>query len=59
MAQVLVVDRKDLAAAVQSTGKRRARPLTAVQERLFLGVAFGLALLIQIAVVWMPMLAGR
>ena len=59
MAQVLVVDRKDLAAAVQPTGKRRARPLTAVQERLFLSVAFGLALLIQVAIVWMPMIAAR
>ncbi len=59
MAQVLVVDRKDCAAAAGRPGKRRARPLTAAQERLLLGIAFGLALLIQIAVVWMPMIASR
>lgn len=59
MAQVPVVDRRDFAVAARQAGKRRARPLTASQERLFLGVAFGLAFLIQIAVVWTPMIAAH
>jgi hypothetical protein len=59
MAQVLVVDRKGFAVATRQTGRRHRRPLTASQERLFFGVAFGLAFLIQIAVVWMPLLGAH
>jgi hypothetical protein len=59
MAQVLVVGRTDFAAAARQAGMRRSRPLTASQERLFFGVAFGLALLIQIAVVRMPLIAAH
>jgi hypothetical protein len=59
MAQVLVVDRKDPVGAARQAAKRRSHPLTAAQERLFFGVAFGLALLIQVAAVWMPLLAAR
>jgi hypothetical protein len=59
MAQVLVVDRRDFAVAARQSGKGPSRPLTASQERVFFGVAFGLAFLIQIAVVWMPMIAAH
>jgi hypothetical protein len=33
-------------------GKRRSRPLTAKQERLFFGALFAIAALIQVGVVW-------
>jgi hypothetical protein len=59
MAQVPVVDRKDLVGATSQAAKRRTRPLTASQERLFFGVTFAMALLIQMAVSWMPMLAAH
>jgi hypothetical protein len=44
----------DLNAKTQS--KRRSRPLTAAQERLFFGALFAVAALIQIGAVWMPMI---
>ena len=36
--------------------KRRARPLTAAQERLFFGALFVVVALVQIGAVWMPMI---
>ena len=33
-------------------GKRRPRPLTATQERLFFGALFAIAALVQVGVVW-------
>jgi hypothetical protein len=33
-------------------GKRRSRPLTALQERLFFGALFALAALVQVGVIW-------
>jgi hypothetical protein len=59
MAQVLVVDRKGFLVATRQTVRQRRRPLTASQERLFFGVAFGLAFLIQIAAVWAPLLGAH
>ncbi len=32
--------------------KRRSRPLTAMQERLFFGALFAIAALVQVGVVW-------
>jgi hypothetical protein len=32
--------------------RRRARPLTAAQERLFFGALFAIAALVQVGVVW-------
>ena len=32
--------------------KRRSRPLTAMQERLFFGAMFAIAALVQVGVVW-------
>ena len=32
--------------------KRRSRPLTSLQERLFLGALFAIAALVQVGVVW-------
>ena len=36
--------------------KRRSRPLTATQERLFFGALFVVIALVQIGAVWMPMI---
>lgn len=33
-------------------GRRRTRPLTAKQERLFFGALFAIAALVQVSVVW-------
>ena len=33
-------------------GKRRSRPLTALQERLLFGALFAIAALVQVGVVW-------
>jgi len=35
---------------------RRSRPLTAAQERLLFGALFVVVALVQISVVWMPMI---
>lgn len=40
----------------KTQAKRRQRPLTAVQERLFFGALFALAALVQIGAVWMPLI---
>jgi hypothetical protein len=40
----------------KTQSRRRSRPLTAVQERLFFGALFAVAALIQIGAVWMPMI---
>jgi hypothetical protein len=52
MAQVLTVDSKSFGNSARQAGKRRSRPLTAAQERLFFVVAFGLAALLQITILW-------
>ena len=39
----------------ETQAKRRSRPLTAVQERLFFGVLFAAAALVQTGAVWMMM----
>jgi hypothetical protein len=36
----------------KTQGKRRPRPLTATQERLFFGALFAIAALVQVSVVW-------
>jgi hypothetical protein len=36
----------------KTQGKRRSRPLTARQERLFFGALFAIAALVQVSVVW-------
>jgi hypothetical protein len=36
----------------KTQGKRRRRPLTATQERLFFGALFAIAALVQVGVVW-------
>lgn len=59
MAEVGIVGRSPSPAATAQLRRRHARPLTAVQERLFLGLAFGTAVLVQLAVVWMPLLAAH
>jgi hypothetical protein len=40
----------------KTQAKRRSRPLTAAQERLFFGALFAVALLVQIGAVWMPLI---
>ena len=42
---------------VKRQARRRSRPLTAAQERLLFGALIAVAALIQIGVVWMPMIA--
>lgn len=36
--------------------KRRSRPLSAAQERLFFGALFAIAALVQIGAVWMTVI---
>lgn len=36
----------------KTQGKRRSRPLTSLQERLFFGALFVVAALVQVGVVW-------
>jgi hypothetical protein len=36
----------------KTQGKRRPRPLTSLQERLFFGALFVIAALVQVSVVW-------
>ncbi len=43
---------------LKTQGKRRSRPLTATQERLFFGALFVVAALVQIGVVWMQVISG-
>jgi len=40
----------------KTQSRRRPRPLTAAQERLFFGALIAVAVLIQIGAVWMPMI---
>jgi hypothetical protein len=41
----------------KTQSKRRSHPLTAAQERLFFGVLFVIAVLIQIGAVWTQAIA--
>lgn len=40
----------------KTQAKRRSRPLSAAQERLFFGALFIVAALVQIGAVWMTMI---
>jgi hypothetical protein len=40
----------------ETQAKRRSRPLTATQERLFFGALFAIAALVQVGVVWMQVI---